>query len=399
MRSSIRLWPLLLLTGLFPLLPGCPDSGSIYSNYRELEHIQLVQTAGIDDLGASIGLSVSTGGGSSVPEHFLLSCEGPGIVKAMERLQSYTAQEELFFAHTRYILLGEDAARGGVESYLDYFERGTQMRTGMAMFVVRGATAKELIVGSNDKSYEITELLSAIERDVKLRGESWPFSCGEVALSLARSGAALVCAVEPVSGDGVIYSTPGVRLAVCAGYGVLRDGRLTAWLDPDAARGVNLLLNRAGIGTFLLDCGEDGLVTVGLDGGGTELRPVWSDDGRLEAIRVTLDYSAGILEMEQKLHELDAEFLDELDRLFCETLGACASAALEASRETGADFLELGRIIQSRDPLKFARMPVPWEELLPALEFEIEAHGRVSRSYDITSPVDAHGGGKDLIES
>ena len=399
MKNPVRLFPLFLLTGFLPVLAGCSDAGSIYSNYRELEYIQLVQTAGIDDSNGLIGLSVSASGGDPSAEPVLISCEGPSIVKAMESLQDFTAQEELFFAHTRYILIGEDAARKGVEPYLDYFERGTQMRMGMVMFVVREGTAKELIVGPGDKKHEVTESLSSVERDIILRGQGWPFTCSEVALSLARSGAALICAVEAVSGNGTVYSPPNVQSVIDVGYGVLQDGKLSAWLDTDAARGANLLLNRGGVGTFLLESEENGLVTVGLDGGSTDIKPVWSEDGHLESIRIKLDYSAGILEMERDSHDLDAAFLDELDRLFRETLYSCVSEALEISRKTGADFLGLGRTIQIRDPIKFERMPVSWEERLPTINFEIESIGRISRSYDITSPANVYGGGKDHTEN
>ena len=52
-----RCLPLILALSL--LLSGC--SGSIFTNYREIEQMQLIQTLGVDRIGNRLSVSVSGG--------------------------------------------------------------------------------------------------------------------------------------------------------------------------------------------------------------------------------------------------------------------------------------------------------------------------------------------------
>ena len=51
----------LSFAALLALFGGC--SGSIYSNYRDVEQLQVVQTLGMDTYGQGVLLTVSTGQG------------------------------------------------------------------------------------------------------------------------------------------------------------------------------------------------------------------------------------------------------------------------------------------------------------------------------------------------
>ena len=77
-------------------LSGC-SGGSIYSNYREIEQLVVIQTMGFDAAGDGVGLSISSGntggsGGSgkdgSKPQTTLrMSAEAGSLTVARETIQ------------------------------------------------------------------------------------------------------------------------------------------------------------------------------------------------------------------------------------------------------------------------------------------------------------------------
>src|SRR5699024_5673858 len=115
---------------------------------------------------------------------------------AMQALQGYSVSGELFFSNTGYILLGEEAARDA-GSCLDYIERASEIRLDTPLFVVRGAKAGPLVTAGGGEDGDITEIMSSLERFIERRAAGYLPTCADIARSLARSGAALVCAIAP----------------------------------------------------------------------------------------------------------------------------------------------------------------------------------------------------------
>ena len=99
---------------LAALLTGC-SGGSIYSNYRELEQLMVIQTLGFDRTSDGVRLSASSGsdsaggggGGESGAEQSgsagvaRLAAEAPSFTLAEEKMQDYSAREDLFLRTRR----------------------------------------------------------------------------------------------------------------------------------------------------------------------------------------------------------------------------------------------------------------------------------------------------------
>ena len=121
-------------------LSGC-SGGSIYSNYREIEQLVVIQTMGIDKTDDGVCLSISSGsigGGSSgsgdggagdgVQSILRMSAKAKSLTVAQESIQDYSPGEQLFFGHVNYIALGQSALESGVNDYFDYIKRDTSFR-------------------------------------------------------------------------------------------------------------------------------------------------------------------------------------------------------------------------------------------------------------------------------
>lgn len=91
-RRMIQSLTLLLVCSL---LSGCSAGRSIYSNFRSLEDMRLVETLGFDLDGSGITLSAAVGSGADA-EPTVLRHRDFSILAAMERMQDYADKGQLF---------------------------------------------------------------------------------------------------------------------------------------------------------------------------------------------------------------------------------------------------------------------------------------------------------------
>ena len=369
------------------LCAGCDsDSGTIYANYRELENIEIVQTLGLDRVpGGGYTVTVSAGAGGQSDTPLVIAGKGSSIPAAMEQVQRRCAKEELFYAHTRYVLVGEGAAAEGIATLLDFIERSTQIRLDVQLFIVRGGSAEKLMGDSGTGETEISKTLEAVVRDVELSGRSRAFTCSEIAGSLAESGAALACAVSAEDISKAVKTENDGTIAVPVGYGVFRGPQLIGYLTEDAARGANLLLNHPGTGTVELSGATAELIRCK-----AEMKPQWGEGSAPESLDVHLDARAAIVELGSKTPTLDAQAQSRLSRELAETLERQAQEALEFSIANDADFLAIGRALELDDTGRAASLPSDW---LRSLQFTVKCEAQADRTYDIGERANTEGRG------
>lgn len=372
-------------------LSGC----SLFANYREIDTLQPVQTLGLDaEADGSILVSAASGGSQAGKEPSVLACQGPTILSAMYSLQNFSAREHLFYSHTSYILLGEDMAKAGAGPVLDFVTRSVQMRTDMPLFIVRGDTAQLLVTGTGGKEYDITNALGALEENMRVDSRTWLFTCTEVMAALAESGAALACALTCMPAEAAVTSG-GEGLAVLpAGYALLKDGALAGYIPEDTAIGVNFLINRVNGGSLVVEDGRGNPATLDITTGGSSLKPVYGENGRLEALEVQLHLRAALAELSAPAAVSDPACRQQLEQSAETQLIQWAQQVLELAREENADFLALGQRLRNMDPMRFTQMPESWEETLPGLDFRVTAQVEVTKTYDLQDSASTDGSGR-----
>ena len=212
---------LLYVLGMCALLCGC--RGQLFSGHRDMEHIRPVQTVGLDADGGTVTLSVSSGIGPDNAAPLVMKAAASGIETAAERLQDWSPEDELFYAHVRYILLGESALGDGVGRVLDWVERSPAMRMDTPLLLIRGR-ADEAVTGALGGATDVTERLSSLERERRSHGEAVP-TLRRTAASLLERGWALclTAALCPDEGTNFTEEENGVAI-VPAGLALLRSG-------------------------------------------------------------------------------------------------------------------------------------------------------------------------------
>lgn len=402
---------LLIIICLLLSLSGC---SGIYSNFRKLERLLVIQTMGIDFAEEGVGISLASGAKSDGSSPVRLFSTGVSVTSAVAHILSYSQEQELFLSHTSHVVLGEEAAKNGINGYLSYICRSPNLRTDIPLYIVKGGTAQEAVMQVGDGSKGISEVLEAVRANVDERGDSKAFSASELLRNLERNGSGLICAIECSpsiqeggtkqegdsgssagtggmespdstggSGSGEEKQEKQALTAAAVGYGVIRGDRLCAYIDKEQAIGVGLLLNIVGISDIVVKDRYATPVTLELDQGSSVIKPVWAEDGSLEMLDIQIKAAANIAEIGGGGHFSEPDYEDYLTAQLETAVSERVSSVIQLSKTLQADFLGLGSIVEMDDAEKYRALGGDFASLLPGLTVRISVSGQIKHTNDI----------------
>ncbi len=386
MKKTISL--LVISLTVAALLSGC---GSLYSNYREIEQLCVMQTLGLDRVPGGIAVTLSAAADKSGSTPLCFSGTGESVSAAIESARLHAVEEDLFTGHLKHILVGEAAARQGIDSFLSYICRSPDARLDMPLFILQGADAREVLTAVGNGEKGASEVLQAAHTKLNSQLGGHVFTAAEVLRSCARNGSALICALpytnaaELSGGDaaaGAQQATAYKSAAAEGAYAVIKDGKLCEFIGRETSLGVSFLTNTVGIRSLVIRDRFGSPVTLEINRGGTRLYPLWNPDGTLRGLEIYATVSASLLEAgSHALSSVEsADYLTgQLEAAISEQLGA----VLWLSRQLEADFLGLGDRIEQASPLEYRRLGQPLGPLLPSLELSIAVQGELSHSHDM----------------
>ena len=382
-------------------LTGCT---SVYSNFKEIEQLLVIQDMGLDKQGGGVLLSLCSASDEStgnVPKR--LYGTGDSITTALEHIYNYSFEDILFCSHISHVLIGEKAAESGIDDYLSYICRSPIMRLDIPLFIVKGSTAQDAVLKVGDGNRGIVEIMDSVEMSVGRLGNSSLYTAAETVRNLDRCGSSLICAVElaeplesdsgaPAGGspsaseeDGFATQDEGGSklTAVVYGYAVIRDGKLCKFLDRDEAIAVGFLTNKVGLTNVTVRDRHGSLVVLEIDSGGSEVTPVWSGTGELTGLNIAVDVRASIVEVSGSSDTRSAEYTDHITAQLEALISDYVSRVMLTSRELRSDFLCLAQTVERDDPSAFHMLPQSFPDLLPSLELQISVSGQLTHTNDV----------------
>ena len=418
-----RFLSLLITMCALPALSGC---SSIYSNYREIQQLMVVQTMGIDREKGGVQVSMAAAAEASGGGPRRMSAQGSTITAAIDRAYKLSYEEEIFFSHVNHLLVGEAAAEEGLDAFLDYVSQSPTMRIDIPLYIVRGSTANQAVMEVGDSSKGISEVMQTVHESFASPSNSRVFTVADTINSLLRYGSALVCAVECVpssesvspgkaeseqqssgqsvqGGEGQSAQqgeeqkpqaeegqngqdkTQGENplMAVPAGYAVIRDGKLCKFIEPEEAAAVGLLTGSLPITDITVTDRNGKDASLELNQGSAEITPVWGGKGQLKGLNIQAQVSASVLETDNWQQGSSNEYINHLTAQLESAISQRLSSLLRTSMKLKADFLGLSGQVERKSPENYRLLSQHFSELLPGLELQITVSGQLSHTNDM----------------
>lgn len=283
------------------LVAGCWDRTEInelaivFASAVDYEDGQWINTAGFirtASQGAATGVTGATGGGSGGggPARFTVTVQAPTIREAHAKLALFVSRR-IHWDHATAVLVGEQAARKGIEPVLDLWTRETDLRTTALVFLTRGKAEDVLLAAQPGMEASLGQGLTRLADVAGSVGLAQPIELHSLVTQLASEShtavvplIALVALPQPAppdtpaAGDGkggsqgsrggssqggsrgqgigsslassgsepapavqqgraLPPSVPAATLQI-QGAGVFREGRLVTLLSPSQVRGL-----------------------------------------------------------------------------------------------------------------------------------------------------------------
>lgn len=360
------------------LIGGCWDG-------RELEKRAIVLLVGIDRTEAGVRLSLQLARpqafpGSAVREApagevvTVLSREGTDVDTALLDLQ-LAVDRQLFFGHTRVVVMSEDAAREGVWRYLHPLFGDTLLPRTAWLFIARGSARAVLAHRPALDPIPATYLTHFFDNRILL--QRWfEVTIGGFHQRWVTPG------VEPL----VVWIAPGQpdqSAPTILGLAAFLADRFAGGLDRESSRGWVMTQNQLPAGRVPAACPDrPGTFAVRVVRTQTRIRPRIQDDalkglemvtqvqGRIEGVDCTATFSDP-----REMERFEQAFQQEISRLI-------RAGLRRAQTELRSDVFGLGRAVY-----RYAHQAWPgdrrWAELFPQVPVEVDVRVRLdhTRSY------------------
>ncbi len=373
---------LLLIVFALAALTGC--SSRVASSIREPDELDLIQTIGIDKSEEGYYVTISTGMGLNNAEPRIRGGEGPTINAALDVMKKLSGGHEPFYSHADHVIIGEDAAKEGIIEVLDFIERDSEIRIDTNLFIARGMTANELIIGAASKNSAAADTLELIEEQLPNLGQGHVFTALDVATDLAKSGKGLIMAIETRQGDNLKDAEQ--QKLVPNGFGIIQRDKLTGYVSAEITPSVMLVLDELEYLNLRIDT-DEGPVGLGISSTSLDVEPVFMDD-ELTKLKIKVKADASVTEVGGMVDLMSDRTRRNLGTMVSERLLQNLQKALEHSKEMAVDYMGIGQKASLKRPVRFRNMRESWQEVFPTLPIEIEVTAVIKRTFDLGQPVD-----------
>lgn len=394
-RQALRAVTLVLLAATTMTVTGC-------WNRREIETIGFVMAVGVDEareegkiqLTVHLAKPFATGGGgegrgpTEEKPFWVVSSTGYTVFEAVRNFLSQSPRRP-FWAHNRFILIGEEFARKGIRDVLDWFDRDGETRRRVWVVVAKGAKASDLL----QAEFEL---------------ERMPSEAGMGIILAARSGLSTVVSrmlndfLQALEGEGIdplavraeIVPRPqkfdirgelkreeiGASARV-TGAAVFKDDRLVGWFNKPETRGLLWILGevRSGIIVIKKPGEEDkfiGLEILRAKGG---FKPEVKD-GKV-SVEVKVEAEANLGDVQGFIDPLKSpEVWASMERRMATVIRNEVMAAVAKAQELGSDVFGFGAELNRRNPKKWAELKERWDEEFPRVNVQVQVKAKLRRS-------------------
>lgn len=399
-----RIVSLIIIIALTLSFAGCS-----FPEAFPIEKEQNILIAGVDVEGEDIVLtalvdSISGGGesGKEQVKYKLFESKGITVYDADSHLHQAMEKRPSWF-HTKYILVGEEAAKSGVNRLFSFFAEDDETRLLYRIAVVKGMTAKEFLqkanTGKQDLADYLDTLFSTLDQTAKSREIHLINYASQIEIPwVSNYMPVLELQKNPInsegssggdSGGGGSDSGSGEQkyLVTLNGFALFDEDILAGFMSGDIARGLNIITNDAksmeasvkdrygnNVGLEVMQCSSS-------------IKPSFEP---LSA-EIEVNIEANLVEYlkSDPLNEDDIKFLEQ--QLSERILGEIAQAIM-LMQQYKSDPARIMDAFYHKDPVRFQSIAGEWKSTFSSLNITVKVNSKILHTYELRQAIGGKGG-------
>jgi spore germination protein KC len=358
----------LLLLFIPILLCGCTHD----MNREEIDEINLVLVMGIDYTDGEYTLSAlyNTGGGADPEKGAGSGAEdiakgtGKSAYEALEDLK-LKDKKAITLAQTGSFLIGEGAAKHGIDQSLDFLSRDETIKMEALIYIIQDMAAADFIQKGIDNKQTIHTDLEAIEQkqqEILTRNDN---TLVNILNDMKQSYSSVLIPYLVTSESGYLIN----------GYAVFDDLKLRDYLDQETSNGVNFIRNIMRSYPIYL---ED---EVGLYVSYTKTRLKADLKNNRITVTIKVDFETMIKEVITKENIFTQEELLRLTKAQNDYIKAILEKPVKYSIENGLDILQLARLVENQNFADWKGIEGDWDNKIASIQYDYVLRSQITKSF------------------
>ncbi|MBL0385314.1 Ger(x)C family spore germination protein [Tumebacillus sp. ITR2] len=374
--NSSRLLLILILSTL-PFSFGCWDR-------TEINDIAIVVSTAFDldpdgkyrvtcqmALPGQMGGSNGGGGGTSGQKSYYVDSETGNTIREANARQQARLSRQLFFAHRRVLIIGEELAKQGIREIFDVVARVPENRLTSNIVIAKGKGYDLLNAQPQFERFSAEAMREILQSDNMIE-----INMKDVAQELSQVGTdpliPLMMPVQTTKGKQKSTETQFI------GYAQFHDDRYVGPIQDEAAQGIYWIRQRFKPYTTSFENKQFGKIAINVYKGKSEVIPHLGSDHITFDVRINAN--CYITEAEQGIDFGMSENIQKVEGVFDQKIKQSVQAAIAEIKNHKSDSGQLGLVIARNYPRQWQdKYEKHWYAELQKAEFKISVNTEVAR--------------------
>ncbi|NMM65794.1 Ger(x)C family spore germination protein [Clostridium sp. P21] len=382
-------------TAIFMIILTLFSTTGCKGTKTEIENLAVVMATGYDQLpGNKYLLTVQVlnpqksssgasgkekvGGSQSTADVIIYSDTGASPAEAIAHLSTRIGKN-LFFAHSKYTVIGKGLAEAGLATLIDSLLRGYVTRPDIPILVTKGNATDIVSSITSDDTIPANTVYRLI-RQQSIMGYAPVQTRMNFANKLSSKTSAPIAGVINVNKN--IYGTFEME-----GTAVFKNDKLIGFLNKNQTRGVQWINGKVKGGNLLVPSQNNKIISFEILGSSSKVEAIKKNDSVM--MLISIKEKSNIREMTGKLDPMeDEKIMDEFSKFQNETIQKEVKEALfVAQKELKADIFDFGEIVHKTYPNEWDKIGENWQNIFPLIEVKIMVDSSLERPGTISKPV------------
>lgn len=322
----------------------------------------------------------------------IYSEEGKDIFSALRKITTISPRK-IYYSHLRMVVIGEAAARDGLDDIIDYFTRDHEFRTDFFFVVAKNTTAYELLhVLTPFETVPGIEMYDSLKASQKVWAPTKSVKIIELINSLTSEGKNPVLTGVEIpkdntdidSIDNLKKSNPSSKLSI-KGLGAFKKDKLVGWLNEDESKGYNYITDNVKNTVGHMEYGEKISISFEVTSAKSKITANLIDNK--PAINVKIDVLQNIGEVDSQFDVSTEESKKTINALSEETIARfCDQAVNKAQTELETDIFGFGEAIHKKYPELWSGLKEDWNSEFVDLPVKISVDVETKKIGQLTKP-------------
>ena len=291
------------------------------------------------------------------PSLKIIEISGESVTKALDNISKKTSLKPVY-SQNLVLILGEEAAKTGVNNFIDFFVRHCETRPKVKICVTKNQASEIFKLKYGEKNIKSKNIHDLIPQ--KLNSDILHFVS-----NLKNSH------TDPWAAWLDVEEKDNNKELVLKGVGVFKEDKLISLLDNQDAFGFMILKNVPNFNSCIINTEQTGEITCVINNSKTEIKPEINNNIKF---RINLNINSSVFSLDKNKNFYTHNFEETkkiLENKLSEQIKQICNNTLNKILKLNIDVFEFSKILRNSYPKYFKLIRNNWREHLKNIEFEI----------------------------